>query len=301
MKLPILAATLSALMLTACGGSGGTAPTGQVLATVNGEEITAADVAVELDGARAQDPNAQKQLQIAALQSIVNRIILAQAARDADVDSTPTAATVKRKAEQLAIIQLLERQLRSRVPAPSREEAQQFIDDNPVSFAQRRIFLVDQIIVPSPPPALLRALEPIETMAGVQAELAKYNLPTRPTFGVIDALTIDTDAARQISELAADAVFIVPGNGDVRINRIRETQIVPLTGNDALTIATSLLQERRIQEQLGNAVQGYLRAGQSNVRYNPEYDPARNRPAQPRGQAQPAAPAPASPPAPATK
>jgi EpsD family peptidyl-prolyl cis-trans isomerase len=258
-------------LLTAC--SGDDAPTGQVLATVNGTEITSAELNAELNGIRAGNPAEQRELQRAALQSIVNRTLLAQAAEEQGVDDSPMGAMAKRRAEQMATISLYEQQVRGRVPQVSAEEAEQFITDNPAMFGQRRIFLVDQIIVPSPPQALLRALEPLDTMTQVQAELARYNLPTRSTFGVIDAVTMNPSAVRQIVALAPDAVFILPAQGSIRINRIRESQVQPITGPDAVAVATEMLRNQRTEQQLNEAVSGIIQRGQANVRYNPEYQP----------------------------
>ncbi len=258
-------------MLGACGSDD--APTGQVLATVNGEEITSSDLNAEMGSVRATNPAEQRELQRAALQNIVNRTLLAQSAAEQGADTGPTAAMAKRRAEQMAQISMFEEQVRARVPAIAREEAEQFINDNPLMFGQRRIFLVDQIIVPNPPPALLQALEPLDTMAQVQAELARYNLPTRSTFGVIDAVTMDPGAVRQIVALPQDAVFILPAQGSVRINKIRESQIEPIAGDDAINIATEMLRNQRIQRQVNEAVTTILEQGQANVRNNADFQP----------------------------
>jgi EpsD family peptidyl-prolyl cis-trans isomerase len=279
----ILAPSLA--LLAACGSDD--APTGQVLATVNGEEITSSELNSEMGGIRARNPAEQRELQRAALQNIVNRTLLAQAAAEQGADDGPAAAIAKRRATQLAQINLYEEQLRRGVPNVSREEADQFIADNPALFAQRRILLVDQIIVPNPPEALLRALEPLDTLAQVQAELGRYNLPTRATFGVIDAVTMDPGAVRQIVALPADAVFILPAQGTIRINRIRENHIQPITGQDAVNIATELLRNQRIQRQVSEAVTRVLREGQTNVRYNADYQPRPAPGAAPKGSAAP--------------
>ncbi|NKB16316.1 MAG: hypothetical protein HC774_04700, partial [Sphingomonadales bacterium] len=268
-----LAAASSLALLAACSGGSDAAPTGQVVATVNGQEITQAELNAELGGARADSPAGQRQLEQAALQAIVNRYLLADAAEARELTETPAAAITRRKAQQLADISMLERQVTGGVPAVSAEEAQQFVDDNPDSFAQRRIFLVEQIVVPTPPPALLRALEPLDTMAEVQAVLARYNLEGRMTMGVIDALTIDPAAVRQIVGLAPNAVFILPENGAVRINQIRETRVVPVTGQDAVRVARELIGNQRTRVQLEQSIGGILREGQASVQYNPSFRP----------------------------
>lgn len=272
-----------AALLSGCGSDD--TPTGQVLATVNGVEITTSDLNAEMGGMRASSETEQRELQRAVLQNIVNRTLLAQAAAERGADDGPGAAIAKRRAEQMAQISLFEDQIRRQVPAIGREEVDQFIIDNPLLFSQRRIFLVDQIIVPSPPEALLRALQPLDTLAQVQAELARYNLPTRSALGVIDAVTMDPGAVRQIVALPAETVFTLPAQGSVRINRIRESQTVPITGDDAVNVATEILRNGRTQRQVSEAVSTIIRQGQTTVRYNADYQPRPPAPARPGAEA----------------
>ena len=260
-------------LVAACHG-GGAAPSGQVAATVNGEEITVSELNAEIGGARAPNAQAQRQLQGAALQNIVNRILLAQAATEAGVNNSPAAAIAKRRADQIATIGLYEQQIRSQVPRISREEAEQFVNENPAMFGQRKIFLVEQVIVPSPPPALLEALRPLDTMPDVLAALARFHLPTRTSFGVIDAVTMNPEAVRQIGALAPDAVFILPDRGAIRINRVRETQVQPITGSDAINVASEMLRNQRIEQQVTQRITQTIQAGQGHVQYNPAFRPA---------------------------
>ncbi|MFM6853195.1 MAG: SurA N-terminal domain-containing protein [Sphingopyxis sp.] len=263
--LPIVA------LVAACGK--GDAPTGQVVATVNGEEITLSELNAELGGARAQNPAQQKLLQASALQNIINRMVLAQAAEEQGVGDSPADIIAQRRSDQLAQIGLMEQRIRSQVPAVSREEAEQFVSENPVMFADRKIFLVEQITVPSPPAALIERLRPLNTMAEVQGELGRYNLPGRTSFGVIDAVTMNPDAVKQIAALPGDAVFILPETNAIRINRIRETQTQPITGADATNVAMEMLRERRVEQQVAEAVNRLMRAAQSNIVYNADYRP----------------------------
>lgn len=266
--------------VAACGDE--SAPTGQVVAVVDGQEITINELNAELNGARGANPAQHRQLQQAALQNIVNRMLIANAAEEQGLTDGPQGAIIARRAEQLARIEMFERNLRSNVPEVSQEEVDSFIAENPAMLAQRRIWLVEQIIVNNPPEALLRSLQPLDTIEQVQAELTRFNLPTRTSFGVIDALTMPPDAARQISALPANAVFILPDNGSIRINRIRETQTQPIAGREATEIAREMLRNQRAERQVSEAAQRIIRTGMPNVRFNAEFQPAPQRPARAR-------------------
>ena len=279
--LKIALAGAAVLSISACGGSESD-PVGQVAATVDGEEITVAELNQELGGVTSSDPQAQKQLRQAALQAIVNRTLVAKAAQEQGLTDTPDGALARRKAQQLADVALLEAKIRKGVPQPSDEEAQQFITDNPFLFANRKIYIVDQIVVPQAPSTLTGELEPLTTMDQIRAALTRLNIRSNETVGVIDALQTAPDAARQISNLPAGEVFIVPAGNTLRINRIREAQSQPVTGPDAIRVAKELLIARRVQGQLDATFQEIQEAGKSKIRYNPEFtpvEPAAKRPA----------------------
>lgn len=271
---PVHAALIILTMpLAGCFGKDKAAPTGQVVATIDGEEITAAELKMELGGVSSTDPATMRRLKTMALQNIVNRHILTAEAKKRGLDGTPTAEMVKQKATQLALVDLLQQKMRTAVPLPSKEEAQQFVSEHPASFSERRIFLVDQIVLGAAPSDILAALEPIDTMEGVQALLSKRGVSYSKAVGVIDALSIDADAAEKIVALPAGAVFINRDGGPIRVNRIREVQTEPIASAASIQIAQEKLASLRTGAQLKAEVDTILKAGMDKVRYNAAYMP----------------------------
>jgi len=265
-------ALISFALLSAC--SSDAEPAGQVVATVDGVEITQSELNAELGGIRGRNAEEQKALQSAALQGIVNRTLLANAAASQELDKSPEGAMTKRRAEQMALISLLEKSVVATTPTISPEEATEFVEENPGLFEQRRIFLVEQIAVNANSPKLLKDLEPLNTMAEVQAYLTSLKLPSQMSFGVIDALQTDPEVTRQITALEPNAVFVLPQGDTIRINRIRETQIVPITGDDAVSVAKEILSNQRRQQLLNSSISTLLEKGKAKVKYNAAFKPA---------------------------
>ena len=109
-----LGAAAAFVGLAACHGAAqreGGAPVGQVIAVVDGQEITVRNLEAELGGLAPADPKARAAAQQAALQAIVSRIILADAARAQGLDKTPEFALRK----QAAIDALLAQSLASKI------------------------------------------------------------------------------------------------------------------------------------------------------------------------------------------
>ena len=260
------------LALAACGDKAA-APTGQVVATVGGEEITTTDLDSELNGATAPTPEGQKNLQRMALENIINRTILAQAAEADGLAKGPEFAVIERKSRQLALVELLQRNLGKSLPQPSAEEVDNFILENPSMFANRKVFVVDQIVVPQANQELLKALQPVKTMAEAEAVLARFNVKGNNTVGVIDSLTIPPQAAQQIGALPPDEVFIIPANGALRINHVRSSQVDPISGDQAKNIAKELIARQRGQLAMQTTLGEKIKAGRANVKYNDAFAP----------------------------
>lgn len=269
----LIAVAGMAAMLGACGKSGGGTPTGQVVATVDGEEITANELKMELGGARANDAVTQKQLERQALQAIVNRKLLAKAAHDQKLDQAPEFAMQKAKTDDMVAISALERKLASSVPAPSREEARQYVTQHPDSFAQRKLLLVDQVVAPGVPPAVVRQMQPLKTLEQVEQLLDQNKVPHQRAVGAIDGATTDPELIKKIVALPAGEVFIVPNAGGVLINHVRETRIDPFTGDRAILAAQQILRQRRTGEMVRNQMQQIAAAGAPSVKYNADYGP----------------------------
>src|SRR3954470_11840255 len=119
------------------------APKGQVVATVDGQEITMQELQAEMGGNAPQDPNAAKAVQLAVLQRIVARDVLAKAAKDQKLDQSPQFALQMLRSKSTMLAQMLERKMATEVPPPSREDAEHFISEHPTMFAQRQMYVVE--------------------------------------------------------------------------------------------------------------------------------------------------------------
>lgn len=265
-------------LLAACNSGSNSAPTGQVAATVNGEEITVADLHAEMDGLRASGQTGA-QLQHSALQSIITRKQIVAAAREAKLDLLPATALRQKKMDEMVLVEAFTDQIQKNVPAPSKDEAQNYINGHPASFDQRRIFVVDQLVVFDSSPKLLKKMEPINTMDGIVALLNAEHVKYNKTIGVIDALSIDPDAAEKIAALPLGAVFVSPDqDSNLRVNAVREAIVQPLDRTAAVNVALGILRSRRSNDMVQNKINEIVAAGTEKVRYNKSFIPAAGAP-----------------------
>jgi EpsD family peptidyl-prolyl cis-trans isomerase len=270
------------------------APTGQVVATVSGEEITLRELNAELRGAQIQDPKQRKAAEQAALDQIITRKVLAKAAHDAGLDKGPDFALRKQRAMDIFMAQLLQERMTNAVPATTRDEADRFVSNHPEMFAQRKILEIDQIRAQGPiSQAQLKQLQPLNTLDDIQAWLVKNNIQYRRGSAELDPVSTDPNLMAGILKLPPGEVFVVPAAPDILINRIVSTRSQPLTGDAAATVATQYLTQQHTREAVGKQMGGLFRASVSSVVYNPAYRPAIvAKPAPGKPQAAPASSAP---------
>ena len=116
----------------------------QVVAKVGGREITSSELRVEI--ARLGLPPGDIAAERAALESIVNRAVLSEAARDAELHRKPEAILRMRAAQEQALADLY-LGVASQPAEPTRAEIDDFILANPGLFAKRRTYDFDVFTV----------------------------------------------------------------------------------------------------------------------------------------------------------
>lgn len=232
------------------------APTGQVAATVDGQEITQKQIDAELAGIQlGNDPHALEAARRQALQSIVARKLLAKAARDSGLDKTPEFAMREQGQTEAILAQALEAKLVNEMPQPTADDAQDFMRKYPDTFAERKIFTVDQIrFVPPSGSNVLREIQPLNTLEEVEAVLKRENIPFQRSIDRFDSVGNDPKLVEQLVKLPPNAVFILPSRAGVLADQIKDVKVEPYTGEAATKYATQLLLMQRRRE----ALQRYL-------------------------------------------
>ena len=97
---PLAVIAFSLFALAACDKE----PTGQVAAVVNGDEITLQEINAELGNAPIPEGVDKKAVQQAALQRILDRRLLAQSAREEDLDKSPEYMLRERQVAVVVIV-----------------------------------------------------------------------------------------------------------------------------------------------------------------------------------------------------
>lgn len=278
-KRQLLAAAAVSLALAGCKkGEEKAVAQGQVVAVVDGKEITSSELNAELAGMNVPaNDQAREQAKNAALDVLISRTILTNVARERKLDQSQTYLMQKRRADEALLVQTLQRDIASKVQAPTRADAMTFINATPDLFAQRKIYQLDQIAfqVPQGNTALLKSLEPLKTMEAVEQQLIQSRVRYQRGNGKLDAIQVDPNLMKRISELPPGEIFVLPNNGMLIANKVTKVDTVPFQGDAAIDYAMNYLQNKRVSEAADKELKARIDKARKEVRYQPGYGPAK--------------------------
>jgi EpsD family peptidyl-prolyl cis-trans isomerase len=271
----VVLAVGTSLTLSGCDkikGLIGGKPSGQVIATVNGQEITALELRAEMGNFASRDPKIMKQAQQQALQQIIMRDLLVQKAKEQKLDKSTDYTLQVRRGEENLLAQLYERKLASTVTAPTRQEAVAYVDAHPDQFAGRRILTLDQVIAP-PSKIDPQRFAPLKTLEEVKALFESQGVPFQENSAELDTLSANPNVVQQITKLPPGEVFVIPQRGVFVFNRISGTRSVPFKGDLATNYALNALRQQRAQTSVGTQLQAMRKAADAKIVYSAGYKP----------------------------
>lgn len=247
-------------------------PTDQVVAIVNDEEISLPELNAELAQAQVP-PNVDKKVaQQQLLQRLVDRRLLAQAAKESGLDRDPTFIVEQRRVNESLLVEKLAKRTNDSIPVPTAAEVDKFMTSNPSLFAGRQIFGVDQIAFATPAdPTRLAALEPAKTQAEVIAVLQKLNIPFQRANRAVDSASVPPEQMQKILALPKGEPFVVPSNGQVTVNVITGARAEPMPAAEARAAAVRVLRAQSLSK-LGEARLKEAR-GKAKIEYQTGFAP----------------------------
>lgn len=291
------AALVACVAISGCGLGGDKAPKGQVVATVDGEEITAMELNAELAGVQVADAAQRKLAEQAALKQIILRKLLVQQAKEEKLDKTPAFSQQRDRAEENLLAGMMQKKMAQGIADPPKAEAEKFVAEHPAMFANRRVMVVDQIVTTPISAAISKQLEPTTTLEQVEAVFRANNLDFQRTTVVLDTLNAPPAFITTLEKLPPGEIFVFPRPGAVIVNQIRDSRSTPFVGERAVTYALAGLKSLRTQEAVAKKMEILEKGSASKIQYNEAYKPkpapkaAAGKSAAPA--AKPAAPAPA--------
>lgn len=268
MRNHLILATSLALIASGCDRKA----EGQTVAVVNGEEITASELNAELANANLPPDADKKQVTARVLQTMIDRRLLAQQAREENLDKSPEFLSRQRRlTEDLLIGMLAQRQMNT-AQLPAAAEIAQMEASRPQMFGQREIWSLEQLQYPTPTDAgLQQRIGATKSLEDLAAILSKAGVSFQRGRNRIDTSVVPTDMYRRILALPKGEPFIVPAGGRSVASVIVEREPAPRTGAEARPVAVAAIRRENGAKFMEDRVKSLRQA--AKIEYKEGYGP----------------------------
>lgn len=247
---PMVLAGVAATVLLATGGCTKKVG-GQVVAIVNGQEITQQELNAELNGAVIPAGANRNAIMAQLLQRVIDRKLLVAKASKEGLDQSPAYLAQVERAKDGILINLMAGNAMKSVPLPDSQAASKFMADNPSLFAGRKRYQLEQIAFPATnDPTLIGKLKVAKSMEDVKSALTAAGVQFQSGNGVLDTGSIPPAAADRIAALPPGMPFLVPQNGQIVASVIRSSEAVAMPGDRAQAAAIQLLRRQNVDKAL---------------------------------------------------
>ncbi len=221
---------VAAAGLSGCGNSGKEKKSGQALASVNGEEITAMQLNEELQRSGAQ-PGQQETASKQLLEALIDRQLLQnEAARD-KTDRDPKVVQAIERAKALIIAQAYMQKRVGTIAKPSKAEVEEYFTKHPEFFTQRKQFDMRQLVIATKDlnDELQKAMDGAKSIDEVAAWLEAHNV--KFVRNQVSRTTADLapELGAKLKGMPKGQLFIIKEGERSMLIAIADTREVPVT------------------------------------------------------------------------
>jgi EpsD family peptidyl-prolyl cis-trans isomerase len=261
-------ALIAGLLVTGCQKT----PKGQIIAIVNGDEISQAELNAELQGAQIPDSADRDTLRRQVLQRLVDRKLIVQKAREQGLDKTPEYVAQQRRLEENLLVSMLGQKIAATVPLPDDRDITQYIADNPTQFSARERLLLDQIQFQAPKDVKkLLMLKDAHSLDDVAAGVQKLGLAFSRGKGVIDTGRLDPQLTAVINKLPPGEPFVLPSNGQYVASVIVGRDATPTPSQVGRQAAAEMVRRRELIAE--SKAQVARARSTAEIEYQPGFEP----------------------------
>ncbi|WP_379551782.1 hypothetical protein [Qipengyuania sp. DGS5-3] len=254
-------------LLAACGDR---QPEGQVVAVVNGDEVTLQEVNAALGDAQVPEGEEAQTVRNGALANVINRRLMAGIAREDGIDSTPEFIVRKRQVEEALLVQMLTQSAAAELDAPTAAQIDSFIAENPQMFAERKLIAANQIRFRTPArDDYIEALAEVTNMDQAVAVLNRLGIEFERGNTRIDSGNLPNAMFQRMLEVGTSEPIIVPTPTVVTVSQILQVADAPLTAEQARPVAVNMINQRALAEQLEERLDAAK--AEAGIEYQPGY------------------------------
>jgi EpsD family peptidyl-prolyl cis-trans isomerase len=269
-KWPSCLTMLAAVLLTA--GCNESPPDGQVIAVVNGAEITIAELNEE---ARARNiyGASEPAVRAALLQDLIDRKLLVQEAIQAKLDRSPQYLIARERMKDVLLAQQLLASVGTGADAISKAELEKFIAANPSAFSGRTVLVVDQITFPRPSDkALIQKIEAAESLGAIEGLLIGATLPKERLVKTWDSAVLPEGLIGPLLRSEPGKPFVLPHGDTLIAGQVLSSTAQPIDPAQRLRLAHDRLTSERRDMQMRQKLASFR--DEAEISYQAGFAPA---------------------------
>ncbi len=237
------------LALPSCGEGDVKKATGQVVAKVNGEEISVHQINNAI--ARSNDiaPDEAKQAAAQTLERIIDQELLVQKALRDKLDRDPQVMQAIEEAKRQILARAYIERAVAASPTQHEEEIRRFYQDNPALFERRRIYRVHGLAVAAPQEkleALKAATAGAKSLEDVAGWLKSQKLVFQVAISNRPAEHMPTNILAQVFEMREGQIALIPTSRGASVVQLLQAQEASLSEEQAKPVIERYLQSRKL-------------------------------------------------------
>jgi EpsD family peptidyl-prolyl cis-trans isomerase len=250
----LFAAALGAAALTGCGGPKDEAKkaASQVAARVNSDEITVH----QINHALSRTPNVSPELADRVKTEILSRLIDQQLARQQAIEKKLDRSPAVQQAIEAARSEILARayteQIAAAQPRPTADETKRYYAEHPELFAQRRVYVLEEMNFVSDKPvgAELREQAKSRSMPDIAEWLKSKEIRYTANRGIRAAEQLPLEVLPKLQGAKNGEIVLVENGASHHVIRVAASRVEPVDEATATPRIQQYLSNRRAREAI---------------------------------------------------
>lgn len=238
----VIASVVLSVLLSACGEHGAAnsnKANTQVVAKVNGDEISIHQVNLQLGRAGQVDAEKSKQLSQQILTKLVDQQLLKQQALEAKLDRDPRVLQILEASKSEILAQAYIEQASAKAKKPTATDIDSFYTGHPELFEKRRVFRLQELVVEVPQDKHAAIESSIKDIANIN-EIATWLKGNQYAFNansnVRAAEQLPANLLQQLQPLNDGAIVLVKTDKAINIVHLAASQAMPISKEKAKPI-----------------------------------------------------------------
>lgn len=238
------------LLVAGCGDKApaASAPT-QVAARVNKQEISVHQINFVLQRQAGLKPEQAEPAGRQVLERLIDQELAVQKAEELKLDRQPRVMQAMEAARREIVARAYAEHVVETAAKPVPAEVQTYYEAKPALFAERRVYVLQELQVQAPPDQIGGLRERVQSAKSID-EVAKYikdnSLPARTSQQTTAAENLPAPMVDQFAKLKPGQALFMPAQGGARIVVVQDARAAPVSFEQATPrIEQALLNDRK--------------------------------------------------------